>query len=210
MTKKTRILIVDDHAILLDGIQSILAKVENVEVAAIATNGVEGLQMLKETNAELVITDLNMPEMDGLEFIKEIRTGFPLTKIIVLSLHDEAHYIKSVMKQRVQGYILKNETSKELLTAVDRVLQGKTFLSDQISQIMMGQMNQPTAQQLLTDRELQIIKLICEELTSKQIAEKLFVSENTVETHRKNIFHKTKTNNIVGLIKFAYANNLMS
>ena len=210
MTKKTRILIVDDHAILLDGIQSILAKVENVEVAAIATNGVEGLQMLKETNAELVITDLNMPEIDGLEFIKEIRTGFPLTKIIVLSLHDEAHYIKSVMKQRVQGYILKNETSKELLTAVDRVLQGKTFLSDQISQIMMGQMNQPTAQQLLTDRELQIIKLICEELTSKQIAEKLFVSENTVETHRKNIFHKTKTNNIVGLIKFAYANNLMS
>ncbi len=209
MTKKTKILIVDDHAILLDGIQSILAKLENAEVVAFATNGADGLIKLQETNADLVITDINMPEMDGLEFIKQIRENFPTTKIIVLSLHDEPFYIQSIMKLRVQGYILKNETSKELLLAVERVLNGKTFLSDKISRIMMEQMNRPTAEKLLTDRELQIIKLIGQELSSRQIAEKLFISEHTVETHRKNIFHKTNSNNIVGLIKYAFANNLM-
>jgi len=206
---KTKILVVDDHAIVLDGIKSLLADIENAEIAATATNATEALTLLKQTKAELVITDINMPGMDGLEFIKTIRSDFPPTKIIVLSLHDEPHFVRNIMKLRVQGYILKNDASSELVEAVYRVLAGKTFFSSKINQVMMEQINSPASENLLTEREIEIIKLIAEEKSSKQIADKLFISERTVETHRKNIFRKTATNNIVGLIKFAYANNLI-
>lgn len=207
--KKTKIIIVDDHTIVLDGIKSLLSKMEDIEISALASNGFEGLEQLKKTKADLVITDLNMPGMDGLEFIKTIRKDFPPVKIIVLSLHDEPHFIRNIMKHRVQGYILKNDTSSELLIAVERVVNGKTFFSSKINQVLMEQLNGPATEKLLTERELQIIKLITQELNSKQIAEKLFISERTVETHRKNIFRKTATNNLVGLMKFAYSNNLI-
>jgi DNA-binding NarL/FixJ family response regulator len=206
--QKTKILLVDDHAIVLDGLISLLSKIENIEISAIANNGEEGLEQLKKTKADMIITDINMPGMDGLEFIKTIRNDFPPTKIIVLSLHDEPHFIRNIMKHRVQGYILKNDASSELVEAVERVLNGKTFFSSKINQVLMEQLNEPGADKLLTDRELQIIKLIAQECSNKQIAEQLFISERTVETHRKNIFRKTETNNIVGLIKFAYNNDL--
>jgi DNA-binding NarL/FixJ family response regulator len=207
--KKTKILIVDDHAIVLDGLKSLLSKFEGIEIAGVATNGTEGLEQLKSTKAELIITDLSMPGMDGLEFIKTIRNDFPPTKIIVLSLHDEPHFIRLIMKLRVQGYILKNDASSELVEAVERVLNGKTFFSSKINQVLMEQLNEPNTEKLLTERELEIIKLIAKEFSNKQIAEQLFISERTVETHRKNIFRKTESNNIVGLIKYAYNNNLI-
>lgn len=205
---KTKILVVDDHAIVLDGIKSLLAEIENAEITATAINANDALSLLKQTKAELVITDINMPGMDGLEFIKTIRSDFPPTKIIVLSLHDEAHFVRNIMKQRVQGYILKNDASSELVEAVQRILAGKTFFSSKISQVMMEQINSPASEKLLTERELEIIKLIAEEKSNKQIADKLFISERTVETHRKNIFRKTETNTLVGLMKFAYQQHL--
>ncbi len=119
--KKAKILIVDDHTIVLDGLKSLLSKSEQAEVVATANNAFDGLKQLKETGADLVITDINMPKMDGLEFIKTIRNDFPPTKIIVLSLHDEPYYIRNVMKHRVQGYILKNDTSAELLEAIEKI-----------------------------------------------------------------------------------------
>ncbi|GAB1450029.1 response regulator transcription factor [Draconibacterium sp.] len=207
--KKTKILIVDDHAIVLDGLKSLLSKFEGIEIAGVASNGEEGLKQLAQTKAELVITDLNMPGMDGLEFIKTVRNDFPPTKIIVLSLHDEPHFIRNIMKQRVQGYILKNDASSELVEAVERILDGKTFFSSKINQALMEQLNEPNCEKLLTERELEIIKLIAKEFSNKQIADQLFISERTVETHRKNIFRKTNSNNIVGLIKYAYNNNMI-
>lgn len=207
--KKTKILIVDDHAIVLDGLKSLLSKFEGIEIAGVASNGEEGLKQLAQTKAELVITDLNMPGMDGLEFIKTVRNDFPPTKIIVLSLHDEPHFIRNIMKQRVQGYILKNDASSELVEAVERILDGKTFFSSKINQALMEQLNEPNCEKLLTERELEIIKLIAKEFSNKQIADQLFISERTVETHRKNIFRKTESNNIVGLIKYAYNNNMI-
>jgi DNA-binding NarL/FixJ family response regulator len=207
--KKTKILIVDNHAIVLDGLKSLLSKFEGIEIAGVASNGEEGLKQLAQTKAELVITDLNMPGMDGLEFIKTVRNDFPPTKIIVLSLHDEPHFIRNIMKQRVQGYILKNDASSELVEAVERILDGKTFFSSKINQALMEQLNEPNCEKLLTERELEIIKLIAKEFSNKQIADQLFISERTVETHRKNIFRKTNSNNIVGLIKYAYNNNMI-
>lgn len=209
MKRKTKLLLVDDHAIVIDGLLSLLSKTDSIEIVATASSAEEGLEQLKRTAADIVITDINMPGMDGLEFIKKIRADFPPTKIIVLSLHDEPHYIRNVMKQRVQGYILKNDTTNELLDAVNKVLDGKIYLSSRINQIMMEQLDEPAAEKLLTDREIQIVRLIAQEKSNKQIGEELFISERTVETHRKNIFRKTDSKNIVGLIKFAYKNNLL-
>lgn len=207
--KKTKILLIDDHSIVLDGLKSLIENIENVEIAGIANNGLEGLEQLKTSKADLIITDLNMPRMDGLEFIKTIRNDFPPTKIIVLSLHDEPVFIRNIMKYRVQAYILKNDASSELIEAVNRVIDGKTFFSSKINQILIEQIEDPSAEKLLTDRELQIIKLIVQELNNKQIAAQLFISERTVETHRKNIFRKTNSTSIVGLIKYAFNNNLI-
>lgn len=209
MKRKTKLLLVDDHAIVIDGLLSLLSKTDLIEIVATASSAEEGLEQLKRTAADIVITDINMPGMDGLEFIKKIRADFPPTKIIVLSLHDEPHYIRNVMKQRVQGYILKNDTTNELLDAVNKVLDGKIYLSSRINQIMMEQLDEPAPEKLLTDREIQIVRLIAQEKSNKQIGEELFISERTVETHRKNIFRKTDSKNIVGLIKFAYKNNLL-
>ncbi len=207
--KKIKIVLVDDHAIVIDGLKSLLSKSEKAEVVATASTAEEGLRRLKETAAELVITDINMPGMDGLEMIRTIRKEFPPTKIIVLSLHDEPHYICNILKNRIQGYILKNDTSAELLTAVEHVLEGKIYLSSRINQIMMEQLDEDTTEKLLTEREIQIIKLIAREKSNKEIAAELFISERTVETHRKNIFRKTNSKNIVGLVRFAYANNII-
>lgn len=207
--KKAKIIIVDDHAIVQDGIISLLSKLDNIEIAGVASNAFEALKILTKTKADLVITDLNMPGMDGLEFIKIIRNDFPPTKIIVLSLHDEPHFIKTILKQRVQAYILKNDASTELLFAIEKVLDGKTYMCSKINQILIEQMNNTVSENLLTGREVEIVKLITQELSNKQIAEQLFISERTVETHRKNIFRKTDSNNIVGLIKYAYKNNLI-
>ena len=210
MSKSQKILLVDDHTILLDGLRSLLDKSSLQVILETSTSGMDALKKLQNFKADLVITDLNMPEMDGMELIKAIRQQLPPTKIIVLSLHDEAHYIRNVLKQRVQGYVLKNESSTELIEAVEKVLSGKTFLSSKISEIMVEQLEQPSAEQLLSERELQILKLIAAEFSNKQIAEKLFISERTVETHRKNIFRKTGTNTLVGLVKFAFANQLIN
>lgn len=209
MSKPQNILLVDDHTILLDGLKSILLKSPlDIHVETV-TSGAEALEKLQAFRADLVITDINMPGIDGMELIKTIRKELPPTKIIVLSLHDEAHYIRAVIKQRVQGYILKNDSSTELIEAVEKVLGGKIFLSSKISEIMMEQLDQPAVEKLLSERELQILKLIAAEFSNKQIANKLFISERTVETHRKNIFRKTGTSSIVGLIKYAYSNQII-
>ena len=210
MSTPQKILLVDDHTILLDGLKSLLHKSDKNLTIETAASGIEALQKLKSFNADIVITDLNMPGMDGMELIKAIKEQLPPTKIIVLSLHDEAHYIRTVMKHRVQGYILKNDSGTELIEAVEKVLEGKTYLSSKISEIMMDQLDQPATEQLLSERELQILKLITAEFSNKQIADKLFISERTVETHRKNIFRKAGTNTVVGLVKFAYTNNIIT
>ncbi len=208
VSKKTKILIVDDHAILLDGIKKILSNADNYEVIGTAVSGTEALEILKTKEIDLIITDLQMPDMDGLEMIRTVRNENTSIKIIVLSLHDEAHYVKSVIKIGIQGYIHKSETSEDLLTALEWIPEGKVFMSSRINKVLMNSLNNPEQHCFLTVREIEILKLITEEFTNNEIADKLFISPRTVETHRKNIFRKTGCNSLVGLIKFAYENNI--
>lgn len=203
-----RILLVDDHAILLDGVKSLLEN-DGRKVEFQAHTAEEALSILKKNSVDLMITDFNMPGMDGLSLIHAVKKMDSNIKVIVLSMHDEVHLVKEILKAGVNGYILKKDTRTELLKAVSEVEDGNIFLSKDINKMLIVNLQNPDEGRLLTDREREIVKLIAKEYTNKQIAEGLFISERTVETHRKNIFKKTGTNSLVGLIKFAYANNLI-
>jgi DNA-binding NarL/FixJ family response regulator len=204
-----RIVLADDHGIIIDGVRSILSKEPELEVVYSTNQGSGILAYLKEHTFDLLITDFSMPEMDGLTLIRTVKRVLPGVKIIVLSMHDEVHLAKEILKSGVDGYVLKKDTQHELLKAIQEVRAGRVYLSSDINRLLIMNLDNPDEGRLLTDREREIVKLIAKEYSNKQIAEALFISERTVETHRKNIFRKTGTNSLVGLIKFAYANNLI-
>ncbi|MEP3575096.1 MAG: response regulator transcription factor [Ekhidna sp.] len=204
-----KIFLTDDHAILLGGLVKILSSEDVFEVIGTAGSVQETLDSLTRKSPDLLITDYNLPDDDGLTLVRRVKQKYPSVKIIVLSMHDEAHLIKEILKEGVDGYILKKDSHEELINAVRAVKNGKVYLSSDVNTMLMRGLNGTGEQKLLTDREREILKLISKEYTNKQMAEELFISERTVETHRKNIFRKTGTNNLVGLIKFAYANNLI-
>ncbi len=211
--KKTKmsmkVFLVDDHAILLDGIRSILEKDDSLEIAGAAHTAEDALNYLKSHRVDLLITDFSLPGMDGLGLVRVVKKISPGTRIIVLSMHDETHLVKEILREGVEGYVLKKDSHRELLEAIASVKAGKVYLSNDINRIIISSLRFPDEERLLTDREREILKLIAKEYSNKDIAEELFISERTVETHRKNIFRKTKTSSLVGLIKFAYANNLI-
>lgn len=204
-----RILLVDDHAILMDGIRTLLEKEEGLVVAGTADSAEQALEFLKDNDVDVMITDFHMPGMDGLSLVHTVKRIRPNIKTIVLSMHDESHLVKEILRSGVNGYVLKKDTHKELLNALDEIRNDRVFLSNDINKILISNLHNPDEGRLLTDREREILKLIAKEYSNKQIAEELFISERTVETHRKNIFKKTSTTSLVGLIKFAYANNLI-
>lgn len=204
-----RIVLVDDHGIILDGVKSILSQRKELEVVFSTHRAEDALHYFKSNHADLLITDFNMPGMDGLTLIHTVKRILPNIKIIVLSMHDEVHLAKEILRSGVNGYVLKKDTQQELLTAIQEVQQGRVYLSNDINKLLIRNLDQPEEGKLLTDREREIVKLIAKEYNNKEIAEELFISERTVETHRKNIFRKTGTSSLVGLIKFAYANNLI-
>ncbi|GCC51906.1 DNA-binding response regulator [Chryseotalea sanaruensis] len=204
-----RIVLVDDHGIIIDGVKSILSKESELEVVFTANKASDILDYLKQHTCDMLITDFSMPEMDGLSLIRTVKRILPGVKIIVLSMHDEVHLAKEILKGGVDGYVLKKDTQQELLKAIQEVRAGRVYLSSDINKLLIMNLDNPDEGRLLTEREREIVKLIAKEYSNKLIAEALFISERTVETHRKNIFRKTGTNSLVGLIKFAYANNLI-
>ncbi len=204
-----KIFLTDDHAILLDGLQKILEAESDLQVVETANSVQETLDKLTRITPDILISDYNLPDDNGLTLIKKIKRKYPNIKVIILSMHDEAHLVKEVLREGVEGYLLKKESHTELVYAIRSVASGKTYLSSDINNLLLRALHGPDEERLLTDREREVLLLISKEFTNKQIAEELFISERTVETHRKNIFRKTGTHNLVGLIKFAYANNLI-
>jgi two-component system nitrate/nitrite response regulator NarL len=208
--RRIKVVLVDDHHIVLDGLESLLQQEPEFLVMASLRSGEEVLEFLKTQQPNILLTDFTLPGISGIDFIRQVRRLYPQVKIIVLSMHDEAHIIKSVLKEGVQGYLLKNIQHSELKSAVRHVAQGLPFVSPEVTRLLMDEMNKPKDEpELLTERELDVLRLIAKEFSNKEIADKLFISERTVETHRKNIFRKTKTTSLVGLIKFAYEHKMV-
>jgi two-component system nitrate/nitrite response regulator NarL len=204
--KKYSVLLVDDHRILLDGLKSLVR--DPFEVKAIASSGIEALNFIKATEFDVLITDYEMPGINGLELVKAARVAQPEMKIIVLSMHDDPSVVRELLHLGALGYLLKKNSGTHLAEALNKVTEGKRYLSNEIAELLI---NAPIDEEkgVLTSREVEILKLVAKEFNSRQIAEVLFISERTVETHRKNILRKTGATNLVGLIKYAYANNLV-
>jgi len=205
-----KIMLVDDHHIVLDGLKSLLETDPDFQIIAALRSAEEALEVFKKEQPDILLTDYTLPGMSGLELFKRIKASWPKVKVAVLSMHDEASVVRSVLKEGINGYLLKNIQQFELRNALKQISMGYPYVSPEITRIIMNEFNQPEEKsELLTEREREILRLIAKEFSNKQMAEKLFISERTVETHRKNIFRKTNTNTLVGLIKFAFENNLV-
>ncbi len=207
--KKIRILLVDDHALIRAGIRNSLLNQEHIEVVAEAMNGTEALVHLSTTAVDLVIMDLSMPEMSGAEATRIITERYPDVNVLVLSMHNEEARIREVLKVGALGYILKSTSMTELLEAVETVAKGEPYFTREVSakimnQLVRGKENEHAdTMSRLTNRELQILKLISEEFTNHEIADKLFISPRTVDTHRRNLIQKLHAKNTAGLVRYA-------
>ena len=213
--KKINILIVDDHQIMIDGLMALLANEKDMNVIGVALHGKEALDLMQQLDVQLVLTDISMPQMDGIELTKAIRLLNPTCKVIALSMFADNDSITNMIEAGVSGYLLKNTGNEELTAAIRKVAAGGIYYSEEVSNVVMKNYTATTQKKAvmekvnLTEREKQIIHLIAKEYNNAKIADELFISERTVETHRKNIYRKTNTTTIVGLIKFAYEHGFM-
>lgn len=212
---KIGIVLVDDHHILLDGLNALLKKQKDMEVKGIFTNGNELLQQLEKLQPDVALVDINMPEMTGVELTLRIKKHYPKTAVICLSMHDGIDYILEMVDSGVSGYLLKNTNDKELLEAIRAVHEGKLYFPAEIASKITAEAirtrkgEEHEKEMNLTERELEILKLIFKEYSNAKIAAELFISERTVETHRKNMLRKTKSASMLGLMKYAMEHKLI-
>jgi two-component system response regulator NreC len=211
-----RVFITDDHEIYLEGLALLLSKQEGIEVTGTATTGKELLGCVqKGLQADILLLDVYLPDMPEEELIQQIRATHPDLHVIYLTLLRGTRYVHKLAKYNIQGYILKNASLEELLSAIRSVQDGGRYFSKDIH---IGDRDEDfrntitiedrQIDEILSRRELEVLRLICKEYSNAEIAEKLFLSVSTVETHRKNLIAKLGVNNTVGLVKFALRNNL--
>jgi DNA-binding NarL/FixJ family response regulator len=206
MTKQ-KILIADDHAMIREGIKILLKKKKEYEVIGEAVNGLDAVEKFKNLNPDLVILDISMPELSGMEAAKEILNIDPAALIIILSMYDDEDYIRLCLEIGVKSYVVKSESSEELVDAVKNVLAGESYYSSRVQQVIVknytssAKKNKKEQLVKLTSRELEVVKLISEGLTSHEIAKKLFISSRTVETHRSNLLSKADAKNSMELLR---------
>ncbi|MEO5908472.1 MAG: response regulator transcription factor [Ginsengibacter sp.] len=209
-------LIVDNHKMLRQGLKKMLSSLKknlNIQITE-ADSGAQAILKINQNDFDIVIMDYQMPEISGLETIRRILRFKPRMKIIVLSNYDELAYVESVRDAGAKGYILKDIESEELLKAIIIVLSGNIYYSNEIAlKLLESNENHKPSNRFgsaqLTKRELEILKLIAMELSTEEIAEKLFISKKTVDTHRQNLLHKLKVKNTAGLVKAAYKMKLL-
>ncbi len=216
--EKIKIILVDDHRIVRDGLKSLLADCNSVEIAGEAENAYDFLKILNHTIPDVVLLDIALPKMSGIELAKIIKTDFPGIKILMLSMYTSEDFIFNSLKAGVLGYLPKNTTKKELTEAIKTVFSGKEYFSKSISDtILKSYMNsakfgkeiKSDKIKTLTKRENELLFYVVEGLSNSQISEKLSISVRTVETHKTNILKKLGLNNVVDLVKYAIRNNII-
>ncbi|NJB72831.1 DNA-binding NarL/FixJ family response regulator [Saonia flava] len=219
---KTSIVLADDHFLVRDGIRALLEEEDNLTVIGEASNGKEAIEMVKKTNPDLLIIDIRMPEMTGIEAVEELKKQGEDVKCIILSMHDSEEYILKSVKAGANGYLLKDTGKSEFLKAIHTVEQGGKYFSGDISDVLVNNLFNPEPKILnsivvkseenpfdLTSKELEILELVLSGLTNKQISEKLQKSKRTVETHRFNLMRKMDVKNLIDLSKKSQEYNLI-
>lgn len=211
MTNK--IILADDHQFLLDGIITVLKDLPGVEIVATAQNGFELMDAVVKEHPSLVILDLNMPGYDGMQCLQKIKANHPGVKVMILTNYNQPTLVEEVKKLKADGYLIKNSTAAELKVAVVKILSGEKHFPDVNELRKLPEdsyfFDDFLKKFQLTKREVDIIKLICDEMSSKEIASKLFLSELTINTHRRNILRKLEVKNVAGLVNFAKQNQLL-
>ena len=214
--KKIRVLLVDDHPVVRKGIRGWLAGVENLDVVDEAVDGQEALVKVKELSPDIVLMDVDMPKLSGLEATKVIRKDFPNTRVIILSMHTNKSVVLQIIQSGAQGYVLKDAPPADLLRAIESVDNGEPFFSPDINQIVLNQYlaetgadESPTSVKL-TNRERQVLAMIAEGQSNKEMASKMGVGVRTVETHRERMMAKLDIHSVAGLTKFAIANGIVN
>jgi two-component system response regulator NreC len=215
-----RIIITDDHQLILDGLRSIITGESDLHLLAEANNGQQALALCESLQPDMVMMDIDMPVMNGLEATIQIKKKFPSIRIMVLTMHDEAALIKRIMEVGADGYMLKNADQQELVSAIRKIAAGEKHFSEKVLQALKeGKTDssqfslRPTDSVLLstlTEREVEILRLLAEGLSNKEIGDKIFISHRTVDTHRTNLMKKLDVHNVAGLIRFAIRNGLIS
>ena len=220
MPDNTRVLLVDDHTILREGIRTLLEVEEDLEVVGEAGDGVEAVEMAAKLKPDVVLMDIGLPKMNGIEATKAILERLPETRVLVLSMHDSEEYVRTIMSAGAAGYVLKRSASRELVSAIRAVQAGHTVLNPTLSKavfagaegthvVIDGELPRLPTPGGLTERELEVLRLIAEGYTNQQIADKLTISIKTVQAHRGNIMEKLDLHDAVELTKFALRNRLI-
>lgn len=214
---KIKVILADDHQMFLDGLASLLAQLQDVEVIATANSGKEVMEKLTGLSPDLVIVDINMPVMNGLETTRKIKEKHPHIKVLGLTMENDLQLVTGMLEAGASGYILKNTGKTELELALRQVMKGEPYLSQTISNQLAQNLlrnfqqkdNLEDPLKSLTERELEILKLIALEHSNTEIADLLFISPKTVETHRKNLMRKIEVKNSLGVYKFAVKHKLL-
>jgi len=215
--KKHKVILVDDHKLFREGLKFVIMQMENMEVVAEASNGKEFLDLLDHHEADLVLMDIAMPELNGIEATKQALEKKPGLRILVLSMFCDEEYYFQMIQAGVMGFVLKEVGKNELEEAINSVLRGESFFSQKLLRDIIMNINNPMNKQKpqteqkvdLTKRELEVLKLICEGLSNSQIADKLFISLRTVEGHKSNLISKTGVKNSISLVMYALKNKLV-
>ena len=217
MTKKQqhkiKVAIADDHPIFMEGLVALLEDADEINIVGTALNGIEMLELLKKNQIDVLISDISMPGMDGLELSKQVRKIYPHIAILVLTMHDEQRMITNMIRAGVKGYILKNAGKEQFLSAIRSLANGEMYMSDEVKNKMITNISPGEKQNQLipklSDREKEILQLVAKEYTTQQIADQLFISHHTVISHRKKLLFKFNVQNTAGLIKRAIETGLL-
>ncbi len=197
----TKVFIVDDHYMVIEGIRSLLQQEKNVDWLGHATNAESCLAFLKQQLPDVILMDINLPDKSGIDLCKEVKQLYPSVFVVGLSTFNQQSFIAKMMENGASGYVLKNATREELMEAIEATAKGKTYLSDEAAQTLRK--NNTDDVPGLTRQEKEILVLIAEGLTNNEVAEKLFISPSTVDSHRKNLLAKFDARNTASLVKMA-------
>ncbi|MFC0774876.1 response regulator [Terrimonas alba] len=196
----TSVFIVDDHYMVIEGIRSLLQNEKNIEWVGHAMNAASCLAFLKKQQPDVILMDINLPDKNGIDLCKEVKEKYPSVFIIGLSTFNQQSFIQKMMDNGASGYVLKNATQEEITEAIGTVIKGKTYLSEEASHTLR---KDESANIVLTRREKEVLELIADGMTNIEIAQKLFISVTTVDTHRKNLLAKLEAKNTASLVRIA-------
>ena len=216
MNKGTiKVLIVDDHKLVRDGIKVYLESDPGIRVVGEAGNGDQVMELISQLDVDLLLLDINMPTLDGVVVAQQVKKHYPEVKILTLTMLSETQYVRQMLQAGAEGYLLKSCSQEELLNAIHKIIEGQTYFGQDIMKSVMEAMTPKTKIKVsrystveLTKREREVLKLITQEFSNQEIAEKLFISVRTVEVHKRNLIEKTGVKNIVGLVLYAIENGL--